>query len=175
MKEALYNHAIRGIEIGVLSREQVQDTAALQSPVGSYVQSVVRDLPKGAASDTKDFFAFGLDSVQIIELAKWSARSAPPTSQPQRLVASTSKDDTCKFDDSKPFGIPRQPFGNEDRRCRNDARSSYERNSKKYTSGLPEAANGVYQASGVSKAKSNANTNGAPPSTGISHTNGGSH
>lgn len=67
--EALFNHEVRDKALGVLSREQAQDPAALKRSVGSFIRSVVPVLPQGAAGEAEGFFAFGHDSVQITELA----------------------------------------------------------------------------------------------------------
>ena len=47
----------------------MQDTAALKASLGSRVRSILPNLAKGAGGDKEDFFAYGLDSIQTIELA----------------------------------------------------------------------------------------------------------
>lgn len=72
---ALFSDSVGDKELGVLSPEQVQDTAALKASLGAYVRSILPDLPEGADGDKDGFFAHGLDSVQTIELASGGLRA----------------------------------------------------------------------------------------------------
>ena len=67
--EALFNDSLGDTELGALSQEQVQDTVALEVLLGAYVRSILAFLPGGMDGDKEDLFAYGLDSVQTIELA----------------------------------------------------------------------------------------------------------
>ena len=67
--KALFNDSLGDTELGALSQEQVQDTVALEVLLGAYVRSILAFLPGGMDGDKEDLFAYGLDSVQTIELA----------------------------------------------------------------------------------------------------------
>ena len=57
----------------------------------TYVCSIISDFPKDAAGDSEDFFAFGLDSIQTVELANGLRTLLHPHLDPKNLTSTATK------------------------------------------------------------------------------------
>ena len=167
--EALFSDAVGDRELGVLAPEIVQDTVALEASLGSFVRSILPDLPEGPDGDKEDFFACGLDSVQTIELASGLRALLHPHLNPtdlstiaaKMIYANSTVDNLAKYI-SGLLGMTTGSGG--DVAAKRVIRMSTMLD--KYTKGLPEAKIGAMQANGV------AHTNGISRPSVVAHING---
>lgn len=167
--EALFSDSVGEKELGVLSQEQVQDTAAPKASLGAYVRSILPDLPEGVNGDKDDFFAHGLDSVQTIELASGLRALLHPHLKPSDLstVAAKAIYAISTVDSLAEYikGLLRMTTGTGgDVATKRAARMSAMLD--KYSTGLPKAKNGAMQTKGA------AHTNGISRANGVAHING---
>lgn len=103
--EALFSSAGVDKELGTLSEDQVKDVVALKISIRKYVQSILPDLPKDPDEDKADFFAYGLDSVQTIDLASGLRAQFRPhlepallsTIAPKEIYANSSVESLARF------------------------------------------------------------------------------
>lgn len=167
--EALFSDSVGDKELGVLSPEQVQDTAALKASLGAYVRSILPDLPEGADGDKDDLFAHGLDSVQTIELASGLRAMLHPHLNPSDLSTVAAKaiytistvDSLAEYIKGL-LGMTTGTGG--DVAMKRAARMSAMLD--KYSTGLPKAKNSAMQTKGA------AHTNGISRANGVAHING---
>ena len=162
-------------ELGVWSPEQVQDLAALKVSLATYVCSIIPDLPEGAAGDSEDFFACGLDSAQTVELASGLRALLRPhldptdlTSIAAKVVYANSTVDSLSAYISSLLGMT-TCAGNGSATKRAAHMSTM---LDKYSEALPKAANGTaVGANGASYTNGNSHTNAISKANGVTHTN----
>lgn len=169
--EALFNDSVGDKEL-VLSPEQVQDTAALKASLGAYVRSILPDLPGGTDGDKEDLFAYGLDSVQTIELASELRAMLRPHLNPTDLSTIAAK---TIYANSTVDGLSGYVSGLLGLTTGAGANTATQRVVRmramleKYTQGLSGATYGAMQANGVSR------TNGNSKMSDTSHANDHAH
>ena len=173
--EALFSDSVGNKELGVLSAEEVQDTAALKASLGFRVRSILPDLPKGAGGDKEDFFAYGLDSVQTIELASGLRALLHPHLNPTdlstigaKMIYANSTVNSLAEYISGLLGTTTGIGGNVAAKRVARMRAMLH----EYTKGLPEAINGVIQSNGAAHTNCNAHTNGISYANGVTHIDG---
>ena len=168
--EALFNDSIGDTELGALLPEQVQDTVALEASLGAYVRSILLDLPGGANGHKEGLFAYGLDSIQTIELASGLRALVHPHLNPTdlstvgaKVIYAYSTVDSSTEYVSGLLGMATSTEGNMAARrvIRMTAMLG------KYTKDLPGAGNGAMRVT--------SGTNGTAHTTGVTHANDNVH
>lgn len=170
--EALFSNATGNIELGALPPAQVQTQAALKVSVGAHVRSIIPSLPEGAKGYREDFFAWGLDSVQTIELASGLRALLKPHLNPTDLSTIAAKVVYANSTINSLSGYIGGLVGltAEEVTTKRSARMSAMLN--KYTANLPEASNKAPASNGIMSSAVETPMNQTCPTNGTSHTNG---
>lgn len=168
--EALFRDSVGDDGLGSWTSEQVKDSDSLRASLVIYVRSILPGLLPGDDGNKEDLFAYGLDSVQAVELAGGLRCLLQPHLKPTNLANIGAKMiythatvDSLSGYINGLLGTGAETANATNRSARMSAMVD------KYTKGLLQATNTVPKTSGVSR------TNGTTLANGFSHTNNGSN